>query len=407
MARPRKKGLDYFPLDINIFSDEKIVTVSGQFGCSAELIYIKLLCAIYKNGYYLPWSDMVMYKLIKELDGATPEYLQNVIHAMVKYNLFDKELFLNEGVLTSQGIQERYFEAVKFRLLDEGLPYLLSFPRINYAKERVSQTETRVSQGLTPQKKRKEIIKKSTPKVVDEKDENCRKNSGGDSSVFLPEGMVMTQLLKADEEWQECLIKHFGLTKGELDDAIDDFRGFCVSEGKCHHDLADIKSHFKRWLQSDGAQKGRKKFHEKPEEHILDIESALEDMKADAVYLAAVADLYGLNPEDVVAYVSKFKSHCISENIIEVSVKAMRQHFKRWLPKFLTCKNIRRKDFGCKSQHSEVRHDGVEEASSPSELCDDWIKRKGYNPDNVSLKEVILLEAAKSGWKPRNQIAFQ
>ena len=43
MARPNKTGLDYFPLDIDFFDDEKIVAISGEFGISKYLKGVNLL----------------------------------------------------------------------------------------------------------------------------------------------------------------------------------------------------------------------------------------------------------------------------------------------------------------------------------------------------------------------------
>lgn len=58
MARPAKEGLDYFPLDVGIFEDEKIEAIAGEFGIKGELAVIKLLCAIYKKGYFILWDDL-------------------------------------------------------------------------------------------------------------------------------------------------------------------------------------------------------------------------------------------------------------------------------------------------------------------------------------------------------------
>lgn len=49
MARPTKNGLDYFPLDVHIFEDEKIEAIAGEFGIKGELAVIKLLCAVYEK----------------------------------------------------------------------------------------------------------------------------------------------------------------------------------------------------------------------------------------------------------------------------------------------------------------------------------------------------------------------
>lgn len=59
MARPNKMGLDYFPFDVDFFNDEKIVAISGEFGIKGEIVVIKLLCAIYRNGYFILWNDLL------------------------------------------------------------------------------------------------------------------------------------------------------------------------------------------------------------------------------------------------------------------------------------------------------------------------------------------------------------
>ena len=53
MARPLKKGLEYFPLDVRIFRDEKIRVLSYLAGPLGEIVYIRILTMIYENGYYL------------------------------------------------------------------------------------------------------------------------------------------------------------------------------------------------------------------------------------------------------------------------------------------------------------------------------------------------------------------
>ena len=57
MARTSKKGLEYFPMDIDIFSDLKIRKLIKYQGGKAISIYALLLCSIYKNGYYIEWDE--------------------------------------------------------------------------------------------------------------------------------------------------------------------------------------------------------------------------------------------------------------------------------------------------------------------------------------------------------------
>ena len=157
MARPRKAGLDYFPFDVDFFSDEKVVCIAGEFGTKGELTIIKLLCAIYRNGYFTLWNDALKYKLKREIDGASGDLLEKIVHTLVRRGFFDESLFDSDSVLTSEGIQRRYFEATKFRQRNLTLPYLLSIPRVNYVKTDISHWETPVSQQESTQIKRNKI----------------------------------------------------------------------------------------------------------------------------------------------------------------------------------------------------------------------------------------------------------
>lgn len=125
MARPNKMGLDYFPFDIDFFEDEKIVAISGEFGIKGEIVAIKLLCAIYKNGYFILWNDLMKFKLLKNLPGVSSELLDSIMNRLVLWGFFDKDLFDSMGVLTSAGIQKRYFKISKRRKSVDDFRYLL------------------------------------------------------------------------------------------------------------------------------------------------------------------------------------------------------------------------------------------------------------------------------------------
>ena len=54
MARPAKKGLDYFPFDTGFFETERARILKARFGADGLTLYISLLCKVYReNGYYL------------------------------------------------------------------------------------------------------------------------------------------------------------------------------------------------------------------------------------------------------------------------------------------------------------------------------------------------------------------
>lgn len=54
LARPKKQGLDYFPLDVNV--DNKIEILESKYGILGFGFIIKLFQKIYANGYYLEWN---------------------------------------------------------------------------------------------------------------------------------------------------------------------------------------------------------------------------------------------------------------------------------------------------------------------------------------------------------------
>lgn len=117
MARPFKQGLQYFPLDVNLFEDDKIQLVSNLYGFAGELLYIKLLTMIYANGYYLERTIPTLARSIyKSYPGSSPT--QEEIEAMIRYfgevRLLDQRLLMS-GVLTSVAIQKQFLLSTRRR----------------------------------------------------------------------------------------------------------------------------------------------------------------------------------------------------------------------------------------------------------------------------------------------------
>ncbi len=114
MARPQKRGLDYFPLDVDIDQDDKIQLVEALHGMTGFSVVIKLLMRIYKEGYYYEWGEMeqLLFSRRVNVDINT---LNDIVNDCIKYGIFDEKIYETYKVLTSVGIQERYFEATKRR----------------------------------------------------------------------------------------------------------------------------------------------------------------------------------------------------------------------------------------------------------------------------------------------------
>ena len=130
MARPQKVGLDYFPLDVDIDQDDKVAIIEAQHGILGFTIVIKLLMKVYSEGYYYDWTEKEQILFSKKVNVDINE-VNAVINDCIKWGLFDEGLFSEYKILTSKGIQYRYFEAVKrrqrveiareFLLLDENI----------------------------------------------------------------------------------------------------------------------------------------------------------------------------------------------------------------------------------------------------------------------------------------------
>ena len=114
MPRPQKKGLDYFPLDVDFLSDRKIKILKSRYGADGITLYIYLLCEIYRNGYYLKVDDDFYFLIADDL-GMDRNKVQQVLRFLLERSLFDSTLFQSDTVLTSAGIQRRFQLAVKER----------------------------------------------------------------------------------------------------------------------------------------------------------------------------------------------------------------------------------------------------------------------------------------------------
>lgn len=83
MPRKIKKGLDYFPFDIDLFSDIKIRKLIKCQGAKAIAVYACLLCNIYRDGYYMMW-DRALPFVVSESLGVDEAFVGEVIECCVR-----------------------------------------------------------------------------------------------------------------------------------------------------------------------------------------------------------------------------------------------------------------------------------------------------------------------------------
>lgn len=108
-----KSGIDYFPLDVSL--DDKFELIEAEFGLTGFAVVVKLLQKIYGGqGYYCEWTYEVALLFGKKI-GLGGNVVSEIIQTSIKRGIFDKKLYDKYHILTSAGIQKRYFEAVSRR----------------------------------------------------------------------------------------------------------------------------------------------------------------------------------------------------------------------------------------------------------------------------------------------------
>lgn len=113
MARQTKSGIDYFPLDVSM--DDSIKLIEAEFGIKGFAVVVKLWQKIYGGeGYYCEWTEEVAL-LFKSEVALGGDVVSEIVNASIRRGIFDKEKFDKYGILTSKGIQTRYFEATNRR----------------------------------------------------------------------------------------------------------------------------------------------------------------------------------------------------------------------------------------------------------------------------------------------------
>ena len=117
MARPIKKGLSYFPLDVGVFKDKRIAKIERKFGVYGSSIFLRILTMVYEHGYYLEMTEEdLITELIYQIGVSKISYqrVRNVILMCCELGILDEPLF-RQGVITSDGIQKQFIRVAKRR----------------------------------------------------------------------------------------------------------------------------------------------------------------------------------------------------------------------------------------------------------------------------------------------------
>jgi uncharacterized phage protein (TIGR02220 family) len=112
VARPKKDGLEYFPLDTKF--DDEVLMIDAMFGCEGTGILVKMWQIIYANNYYINWGEREVL-VYKSRLNADINIINDVINECLKWGVFNENLYKKYQILTSGGIQKRFIEATQRR----------------------------------------------------------------------------------------------------------------------------------------------------------------------------------------------------------------------------------------------------------------------------------------------------
>jgi hypothetical protein len=112
MARPLKSGVDYFPLDVKM--DDEIELLESDHNIVGFGVLIKLYQRIYAHNYWLKWDKKEVSVFSNRVNVDKNEVIA-IINTCLEWDILNKELFDEYSILTSNGIQKRFFEIVKRR----------------------------------------------------------------------------------------------------------------------------------------------------------------------------------------------------------------------------------------------------------------------------------------------------
>ena len=123
-------GINYFPMGVNFMEENAMEVIEAKYGIKGSAIVLKLLCKIYKQGYYIRWDEeqclIFANKAGREVQA---EEVQGIIEILFIKGILNRNSYRENGILTSENIQKVWLEATKRRKRElSELPYLIVKP---------------------------------------------------------------------------------------------------------------------------------------------------------------------------------------------------------------------------------------------------------------------------------------
>ena len=117
-------GINYFPMGVNFMEENAMEVIEAKYGIKGPAIVLKLLCKIYKEGYFIRWDEeqclIFANKAGREVQA---EEVQGIIEILFIKGILDRNSYLENGILTSvqsmqsQMLSQQYLHSVQHLVL--------------------------------------------------------------------------------------------------------------------------------------------------------------------------------------------------------------------------------------------------------------------------------------------------
>lgn len=225
MNTTQKTEINEFPLSVDFFDKPEICAVTIEHGIKGQAATMMLLCAIYRNGYFIEWKPENFLPILKELPGIKIKKIEKIVKTLVEWGFFDRSLFEQHQVLSNREIQKYYLDATRLEnpTVDDTLPYWL-----------IDENDYEDTDN-------------------DEYHDDTANEDYNDWQPlsFPAEASVTAINLMEDEPWINSMCEKYEIDKNELDKWVDQFVTECETEGNDIFDnIDDFVSNFDTWIHS-------------------------------------------------------------------------------------------------------------------------------------------------------------
>ena len=250
-----KSGIPYFPLDVEL--DEKMELIEAEYGLTGYAVIIKLLQRIYGgHGYYIHWTYEVALLFAKRL-GVGGSVVSEIIEAAVKRGMFHKEIFAKYKVLTSKGIQKRYFTAIARRKEIEVDDDILLVQVSHFCKNAsiIHNNASKTAENADIPAQRKEKKRKE-----EKRKEECMSGAGDPTPDRPPFIRIVLNDGKEYPVYHEMIAVYRGLYPAvDIEQALRDMAGWCLANPTKRKTKTGINRFINGWLAREQNRGGSKK----------------------------------------------------------------------------------------------------------------------------------------------------